>query len=232
MSVGTSQNPCENGGILAGPTCSCSNTNGIVGDTCEKLPRSCLELQSSGYSNGEYPITLDILGDGTRLVQCVCIIRDASVELELVRSSGNFNTNYSYAAYKTGYYLGPKDFFISLEDMICIMALASDVTVTIHYNSSTFQGRAWVSYPDMQFGSYGNTIYWFNQPIRPTASVVSDLQPAETSVSGLAPDPEIIDTFFGASFSTEATMTGISMRTAPLVLSGGGGTLQALHARR
>ena len=200
--IETTSIPCQSGKAFPDGACNCSQTGGKVGTNCGETPNSCWDLLRAGYPDGEYPITLDVLGDGFRMAPGYCVIRGSSVDLEFIRNSGNFDNNYTFADYQDGYHLGQKDFFIGLRDMGHIMTYAANVTATVHYESSTFRGRVWILYMNMQFTDNGLDQYLFTQTV-PMTFDGSDLEPSNKSTVGLTPDNILINTFFGSSFSTE-----------------------------
>ena len=201
--VETTQNPCQNGGVFSGGVCQCSQSRGFVGTYCERNPTSCLELQQYGYLDDVYSVILDILGDGSKLVSSYCSIKGGSVERDLIRSSGNFDTNYNFETYKNGFNLGPKDFFTGLEDMYSLLQSSTVVIATVHYNSSSFYGRAWIIYEQMQLSKPSALRYTFKQLGIRTPSSGIELYPASTSTDGLLPEEDdLIGTFHGATFST------------------------------
>ena len=198
--VETTQNPCQNGGVFSGGVCQCSQSRGFVGTYCERNPTSCLELQQYGYLDDVYSVILDILGDGSKLVSSYCSIKAGSVERDLIRSSGNFDTNYNFETYKNGFNLGPKDFFTGLEDMYSLLQNGAVVIATVHYNSSSFYGRAW--FREVKKANKKSPLkYSLIRYDHISSESGTELYPASASTDGLVPDDEVLARI-GAYFST------------------------------
>ncbi|KAK3801601.1 hypothetical protein RRG08_013280, partial [Elysia crispata] len=171
--IETTQNPienggtthdlqCENGGVFSIDACQC-HTSGMVGSFCERNPTSCSELVSSGYPDGEYTIVLDVIGNGSKLVKTKCTIGSNFVWRDLLRNSGNFDVIYDFDDYETGYFLGPNDFFIGLENMLPMLDSGMQVSFYIYYNSSSFHGPAWITYTNLRLIKKNNHDYEFTQ---------------------------------------------------------------------
>ena len=194
---------CENGGVFSNGACQCDQSAGMVGSFCERNPTSCSELVSSGYPDGEYTVALDVIGDGSKLVQTQCTIGSGLVGRDLLRNSGNFDVIYDFDGYETGYFLGPNDFFIGLENMLPLLGSGMEVTFVIYYNSSSFHGPAWIKFTNLRLRKAGSSNYEFSQSMG-SESRGNAIQPG-TSNSGLAPNAEILETFFDSTFSVSVS---------------------------
>ena len=120
-----------------------------------------------------------------------------SVGRDLLRNSGNFDVIYDFDDYETGYFLGPNDFFIGLENMLPLLGSGMEVTFVIYYNSPSFHGPAWIKFTNLRLRKVGSSNYEFNQSMG-SESRGNAIQPG-TSNSGLAPNVEILETFFACS---------------------------------
>ncbi|KAK3760918.1 hypothetical protein RRG08_042133 [Elysia crispata] len=193
---------CKNGGVFSIDACQC-HASGMVGSFCERTPTSCSELVSSGYPDGEYTIVLDVIGNGSKLVQTKCTIGSGFVWRDLLRNSGNFDVTYDFDDYETGYFLGPNDFFIGLENMLPMLDSGMDVSFYIHYNSPSFHGPAWITYTNLRLRKKNNHDYEFTQDYGLDFSG-NDIDPLQSNWD-LAPNNEIIGRYLESIFSVSAS---------------------------
>ncbi|GFO28807.1 hypothetical protein PoB_005531200 [Plakobranchus ocellatus] len=187
-----SNGDCQNGGIPVDFfSCDCSTTGGWVGYHCESRPESCKDLLFYEYPDGDYFVTL--YPNGGNSFDAYCSVQGFQALINLVRSSGNYNTSYPLSTYQSGFHLGFKDFWIGLDTMTALTQFSpNSLTFTVHYSSSEFQGKAWVEYFGVTFSSTSSDVYTARQDFAFSTSG-HDIQPFGTSTAGLIPDPEVID---------------------------------------
>ena len=194
---------CKNGGVFSNGACQCDQSAGMVGSFCERNPTSCFELVSSGYPDGEYTIVLDVIGNGSKLVQTKCTIGSGFVWRDLLRNSGNFDVIYDFDDYETGYFLGPNDFFIGLENMLPMLGSGMEVSFYIYYNSPSFYGPAWITYTNLKLRKKNINDYEFDGEYG--SDDTGNFIYPWTSDLGVAPNNEIIGKYFESIFSVSAS---------------------------
>ena len=188
---------CQNGGEMINGVCNCSKSTGMVGEHCDTYPASCDDLTVAGYPAGDHAVTLDLNQDGSLLFKTQCVLQAGNVvEVDMIRSSGQYEAPTDFESYEKGYYKGPLDFFSGLLAMSQILATKTTVFVAVYYDSDQFAGRCGIKYWDveMQDGASGyKTAVGFNAVFNEVQGKVSG-QAVDTQ--GLIPqDPVFIDSF-------------------------------------
>ena len=203
---------CKNGGLFSIGACLCQFA-GTVGSFCERNPTSCSELVSSGYPDGEYTVTLDVIGDGSKLVKTQCTIGSGFAWRDLLRNSGNFDVTYGFDDYETGYFLGPNDFFIGLENMLPLLSSGKEVSFYINYNSASLYGPAWITYTNLRLIKKNNHDYEFNQD--QGSDVTGNFIYPGTSDLGVAPNMKSLESISILHFLSRQVV-----RLAPIAAGG------------
>ncbi|GFO49021.1 tenascin-n [Plakobranchus ocellatus] len=187
---------CENGGTFIGSVCNCSGTGGKVGQYCESNAKSCSDLLGFGYTNGDHLVMLHPNGDGSNTFETYCTLDlpSRSARLHLARSSGSYDTSYSFNTYKYGFYLGEKDFWLGLDKMIALTSTPQTLVFKVYYNSSELQGYVYIGYKNVTFYIDSAGAYRANQPSLAYYKGL-DIKPTPVNYLELLPNSQVIDFF-------------------------------------
>ena len=151
-----SQITCLHGGQLDSNTgkCDCTNTAGYAGDHCDLLVQTCSDLAKDPNKIGDFPIMMDLFGDGSTLVQTHCVLTSFARSFTFMRSSGTVGKSLSWEDYVNGFRFSDEDYWIGLEHLHRYTSRATNVRARlgVTFNSSVAQGEILESTNDFTVG--------------------------------------------------------------------------------
>lgn len=121
---------CINEGTFNPTTSKCVCKNNWAGTFCERRPHSCEDLWKSGYAEGNYWEDMNLLGQ-PGVTKMACTLGKDFVKTYVSINTGQRDFNMTYERFKMWIYGGPDLYWIGLENMHKLNAVAKLSTLVL-----------------------------------------------------------------------------------------------------